>query len=83
MRLFGEHSSGAFRRSVANPAAPILERVSVPLRNEFPVVSLRVEDKLDYSVRAVVSDLAIGKNRFGVAVMTSPPVPTTNSRIPN
>ena len=61
---------------MARPTARVSESISTaPLRDECPVVSLRVQDKLGYPVRAVVSGFAIGNSRLGVAVMTFPACP--------
>src|SRR5207244_10677503 len=71
-----QYSLAALSSSVTRPATPVSESITAaPLRDEFPVVSLRMQDKLHYPVGAVVSHLAIGKSRFRVAVMTFPTCP--------
>src|SRR5438445_764078 len=68
-----QYSLAALRSSVTRPATPVSESITAaPLRDESPVVSLRMQDKLHYPVGAVVSHLAIGKSRFRLAVMTFP-----------
>ena len=54
---------------MARLATQTLDCTTVSVRDQLPVVALRMEDKLDYSERGVASDFAVWENRVRLSSM--------------